>query len=66
MKIKRFARKLELHKSTVANLDGRDMDSVRGGTTHFPRCTEHTLDPEGCPTTQKDETLHITNCHLCE
>ena len=49
MKTKKFSKGLILNKKTVANLDAKVLNSVKGGTTYFSDCT---CDPatESCQT----------------
>jgi len=44
MKTKKFAKKLEMNKRTIANLNSTDMSMLRGGSKFTNTCdTEHDL-----------------------
>lgn len=44
MKIKKYAKKLQLTKATITNLDGKDMNQAArgGGDTDFTDCYQYT------------------------
>ena len=53
MKTKKFNRKLDLNKRTIANLDNRQMNAIAGGTipTYWTICGQ-TCETPGCETLQ--------------
>lgn len=69
MKTKKLNKKLVLNKTTVADLEGRDMNRVRGGTnsvivcTPTQRCNTSLADPCDCPT--RVPNCNSTNADPC-
>lgn len=74
MKLQRIYRKLELNKNTVANLNPRQLDDVRGGTDTFTEPQWFTCDLTACRTKTPTcgNTCNCPNpsgkpyCYLCE
>jgi len=55
MKTKAFNKRLELNKTTVANLEDRQMDKVKGGTRTIPWvCNTSWAEPCNCNTSDAD------------
>jgi hypothetical protein len=50
MKTKKFSRRLELNKKTVANLDVKVMGKVKGGNSIITNCTCGYCETESCNT----------------
>ncbi|NIM13518.1 MAG: hypothetical protein GTO45_15510 [Candidatus Aminicenantes bacterium] len=61
MKTKTFARRLVLNKTTVANLEDRQLDNVRGGTwtisCNEPCLTTSLHEPCGCNTSEAEPCI---------
>jgi natural product precursor len=61
MKIKKFNKKLDLNKSTVADLNNSELRKVYGGAATYPGCVP-TVDVTKCATNCNLETVRPSRC----
>ncbi len=61
MKPKKFNKKLSFSKSTIANLNYKESNDVRGGSGLYTKCPDF----DTCPDTQCGGTCNTCTCNTC-